>query len=115
MRLGRIDVSNPRVWIVVGITVAGVVVLAEATRRRRRRGILSEDSKPVESFGAFVERFELPPSPQPPPPAARLALAGLTFAVSDKYSFCVFDRHLVFDGRRFGFLIANDFRGFLVL
>lgn len=34
-------------------------------------------------FGAFVERFELLPFPQPPPPAARQPLAGLTFAVVD--------------------------------
>ncbi|OAY63798.1 Outer envelope protein 64, mitochondrial [Ananas comosus] len=51
----------------------------------RPRGEGGGESKPVESFGAFVERFELAPSPQPPPPAARLALAGLTFAVSDNF------------------------------
>lgn len=36
-----------------------------------------------EDFGAFVERFELLPFPQPPPPAAKQPLAGLTFAVED--------------------------------
>lgn len=71
--------SHPRAWIAVGIGVAGIVILSETHRRRRRR------NKPIakEDFGAFVERFELLPFPQPPPPAARLALAGLTFAVSD--------------------------------
>lgn len=67
----------------LGISVAGVLVLAEATRRRRRR--LREGSPPVEYFGAFVERFELAPSPQPPPPAARHPLADFSFAVSDNF------------------------------
>lgn len=73
--------SHPRAWIAVGIGVAGIVILSETHRRRRRR------NKPIakEDFGAFVERFELLPFPQPPPPAARLALAGLTFAVSDSF------------------------------
>ncbi|XP_024019873.1 outer envelope protein 64, mitochondrial [Morus notabilis] len=74
--------SHPRAWIAVGIGVTGIVVLAETRRRRRRR-----NAEPVkkEDFGAFVERFEILPFPQPPPPAARLSLAGLTFAVSDAF------------------------------
>lgn len=36
-----------------------------------------------EAFGGFIERFEILPSPQPPPPAAPLKLSGLTFAVND--------------------------------
>ncbi|RZS24297.1 hypothetical protein BHM03_00057362 [Ensete ventricosum] len=82
-RPGRSSPANgAKVWIVLGITVAGVIILAEATRRRRRRsrGV----PRRVEFFGAFVERFELAPSPQPPPPAARHPLADLKFAVSDK-------------------------------
>lgn len=63
----------------MGVTVAGVVILAEAHRRRRRVG-----SKAVkEDFGAFLMRFELLPSPQPPPPALKQPLAGLTFAIKD--------------------------------
>ncbi|CAA6658829.1 unnamed protein product [Spirodela intermedia] len=38
-----------------------------------------------EDFGAFIERFELLPAPQPPPPAARQPLAELRFAVSDSF------------------------------
>ncbi|GAB4853318.1 hypothetical protein Ancab_017497 [Ancistrocladus abbreviatus] len=75
----KIQASNPKVWIVIGIGVAGIVVLAEAHRRRRRR----EQILDKEDFGAFVERFELLPFPQPPPPAARHSLSGLTFAIKD--------------------------------
>ncbi|KAI4318469.1 hypothetical protein MLD38_032170 [Melastoma candidum] len=74
----RSNVSNPKLWIVIGIGVAGVVILAESHRRRKRKGI-------VVDFGAFLERFELLPHPQPPPPAPRQALTGLTFAVEDNF------------------------------
>lgn len=40
-----------------------------------------------EDFGAFVERFEILPFPQPPPPAAKQSLSGLTFAIKDMYVF----------------------------
>ncbi|KAL7125148.1 hypothetical protein ABFS83_14G096400 [Erythranthe nasuta] len=70
--------SNPRVWVVIGFGLAGVLVLAEVQRRRiRAKSSVNED------FGAFVAQFELLPFPQPPPPAARLPLSGLTFAISD--------------------------------
>ncbi|KAJ0960964.1 hypothetical protein J5N97_001068 [Dioscorea zingiberensis] len=82
-KLGRIATpSSTKTWIVIGIGVAGVLILAEVARRRQRwRGSL-EDPK---DFGAFIERFELTPYPQPPPPAARLLLSGLSFAVSDNF------------------------------
>lgn len=60
--------------------LAGALILAEVHRRR-----LNAKSDVSEDFGAFVERFELLPFPQPPPPAARLPLSGLTFAVSDNF------------------------------
>lgn len=72
-------INNPKVWVVIGIGVAGIVILAETHRRRRKAAILLDR----EDFGAFVERFELLPFPQPPPPAARLSLSGLTFAIKD--------------------------------
>ncbi|GAB4838460.1 hypothetical protein Ancab_027994 [Ancistrocladus abbreviatus] len=75
----KIQVSNPKVWIVIGIGVAGILVLAETQRRKRRR----EKILNREDYGAFVERFELLPFPQPPPPAARHSLSGLTFAIKD--------------------------------
>lgn len=71
--------SNNKAWIVIGVVgVVGVVILAETYRRRLKAG---EAVK--EDFGAFIERFELSPFPQPPPPSARLRLAGLTFAIKD--------------------------------
>lgn len=75
-RLSKLNVSNPKLWVVIGVGVAGVLILAEVHRRGRLR--VRED------FGAFIERFELLPFPQPPPPAARLPLSGLTFAINDK-------------------------------
>ncbi|KAM0936925.1 putative amidase [Dioscorea sansibarensis] len=82
-KLGRIAApSSTRTWIVIGIGVAGVLILAEAARRRHRRRGSPRNSK---DFGAFIERFELAPDPQPPPPAARLPLSGLSFAVSDNF------------------------------
>lgn len=74
------NASNPKLWIVVGIGVAAVVIVAE--RRRRKRRVKAEERK---DFGAFVDRFELLPFPQPPPPAARQLLSGLTFAIKDMF------------------------------
>ncbi|GMJ12920.1 ARABIDOPSIS THALIANA TRANSLOCON AT THE OUTER MEMBRANE OF CHLOROPLASTS 64-V, outer membrane 64 [Hibiscus trionum] len=79
MSLIKTNASNPKVWIVAGITVAGIILVAAETRRRRRKAMIINR----EDFGAFLERFELAPFPQPPPPAARLPLSGLTFAVKD--------------------------------
>ncbi|GAB2292008.1 hypothetical protein Dimus_026256 [Dionaea muscipula] len=79
----RISASNPKLWIVVAIGVTGIIVLAEAERRKRRRRRRGDKVFEREDFGALVKRFELLPFPQPPPPAARLPLSGLTFAVKD--------------------------------
>jgi len=76
--------NNPKVWILIGIGVAGIAVLAETQRRRRKR---DEKLLEIEDFGAFVERFELLPFPQPPPPAAPQSLSGLLFAVKDMFVF----------------------------
>ncbi|KAJ1281111.1 hypothetical protein BS78_04G283200 [Paspalum vaginatum] len=75
--------SNPRVWIIAGITVAGVIVLAEVARRRRRWLRGSTGAPP--DAGCFCDRFELSPAAQAPPPAARHLLSGLTFAASDNF------------------------------
>ncbi|KAL2490982.1 Outer envelope protein 64 [Abeliophyllum distichum] len=77
-KLSKLNVSNPKFWVVIGVSIAGVLILAEVRRRR-----LNSKSLIKEDFGAFVERFELLPFPQPPPPAARLLLAGLAFAIND--------------------------------
>uniref|UniRef100_A0A453PMR7 Amidase domain-containing protein n=1 Tax=Aegilops tauschii subsp. strangulata TaxID=200361 RepID=A0A453PMR7_AEGTS len=82
-RSGATGSSNPRAWIVAGVAVAGVIVLAEVARRRRRW--LRGKSSPPPYSGAFCDRLELAPPPQPPPPAARQQLPDLTFAVSDNF------------------------------
>jgi len=71
----KLNASNPKVWILIGIGLAGAVVLAE-TRRRRRRKL------PKEDFGAFVERFELLPIPQPD---QTQTLSALTFGIKDMF------------------------------
>ncbi|CAA2968269.1 outer envelope 64, mitochondrial [Olea europaea subsp. europaea] len=76
-KLSKLNVSNPKVWVVIGVSIAGVLIFAKVRRRFNSRSSIKED------FGAFVERFELLPFPQPPPPAARLPLAGLAFAIND--------------------------------
>ncbi|XP_022744374.1 outer envelope protein 64, mitochondrial-like isoform X2 [Durio zibethinus] len=78
LKLIKTNASKHTFWIVAGITVAGIIVLAETSRRRRKAMIIKR-----EDFGAFLERFELLPFPQPPPPAAKLPLSGLTFAIKD--------------------------------
>ncbi|KAK8659686.1 hypothetical protein V6N13_029882 [Hibiscus sabdariffa] len=83
LNLIKANASNPKVWIVAGITVAGIVLLAETTRRRRRRRRRNTMIVKTEDFGAFLERFELIPFPQPPPSAAKLPFLGLTFAIKD--------------------------------
>ncbi|KAK4438181.1 Outer envelope protein 64, mitochondrial [Sesamum alatum] len=78
--LSKLNASNPKVWLVIGVGLAGVLILAEVQRRR-----ITAKNNLKEDFGAFIERFELLPSPQPPPPAARLPLSGFTFAVNDNF------------------------------
>lgn len=76
----KTNTSNPKVWVVIGVSVVGFVVLAETLRRRRNLKLNGRVD-----FGAFLERFELIPFPQPPPPAARQPLAGLKFAIKDVF------------------------------
>ncbi|TMW94251.1 hypothetical protein EJD97_010525 [Solanum chilense] len=74
----KLNVSNPKVWVVIGVGFAGILIMAEVNRRRlKARNSIKQD------FGAFIERIELLPFPQPPPPAARLSLSGLSFAIKD--------------------------------
>ncbi|KAL2342098.1 hypothetical protein Fmac_010038 [Flemingia macrophylla] len=66
---------NPKLWLLIGIGVAGVLVLTETRRRRRRRPV-------KEDFGAFVERFQLLPISHP---YQTQNLSALTFAVKDVF------------------------------
>jgi hypothetical protein len=69
--------SAAKVWVLLGLGLAGLLIL---TRRRKKKGINKQD------FGAFMERFQLFPPPQPVPPIARHVLTDLTFAVGDTYA-----------------------------
>lgn len=81
----KLNVSNPKVWVVIGVGFAGILIMAEVNRRRlKARNSIKQD------FGAFIERIELLPFPQPPPPAARLSLSGLSFAIKDKLVILLF-------------------------
>ncbi|KAK8942167.1 hypothetical protein KSP40_PGU010745 [Platanthera guangdongensis] len=66
--------ASSNLWVLLGLGIAGILI---ATRRLKRA--VKED------LGAFVERFELLPPPQPAPPKARHPLSGLTFAVADLF------------------------------
>lgn len=75
--------SSANLWVLLGLGLAGILL---ATRKLKKA--VKED------FGAFIERFQLLPPPQPAPPKAPHPLTGLSFAVSD-----IFD----IDGRVTGF------------
>ncbi|KAG9131105.1 hypothetical protein Leryth_024619 [Lithospermum erythrorhizon] len=70
--------ENPKLWILIGVGVVGIVVLAETTRRR-----IGTKKSMKKEFGAFVQRFEVLPFAQPPPPAAKFMLTDLVFAIGD--------------------------------
>lgn len=66
--------ASSNLWVLLGLGIAGIIIV---TRRLKR--VVKED------LGAFVERFELLPPPQPAPPKAHHPLTGLTFAVADVF------------------------------
>lgn len=68
--------SAAKVWVLLGLGLAGLLIL---TRRRKKKEIIKQD------FGAFIERFQVLPPPQPAPPIARHVLTDLTFAAGDMF------------------------------
>lgn len=64
--------SAANLWVLLGLGLAGIFLAS----RRRKKGI-------KEDFGAFIERIQLLPPPQPSPPKAPHPLTGLTFAIKD--------------------------------
>lgn len=66
--------SSANIIVLLSLGIAGIVLM---TRKLRR--VVKED------LGAFVQRFEILPPPQPAPPKAPHPLTGLTFAVADVF------------------------------
>lgn len=66
--------SAPNLWVLLGLSLAGIVLMAKKFKK-----VVKAD------FGAFVERFQILPPPQPAPPKAPHPLTGLSFAVSDLF------------------------------
>lgn len=64
--------SSTNIWVLLGLGLAGIILMT-----RKLRKVVKED------FGAFVEKFQILPPPQPAPPKAPHPLTGLSFAISD--------------------------------
>lgn len=67
--------QSANLWVLLGLGLAGILLMT-----RKLKKVIRED------FGAFVEKLQLLPPPQPAPPKAPHPLTGLTFAVSDVYA-----------------------------
>eukprot|EP00262_Sarcandra_glabra_P004369 TRINITY_DN15334_c0_g1_i1.p1 TRINITY_DN15334_c0_g1~~TRINITY_DN15334_c0_g1_i1.p1 ORF type:complete len:653 (-),score=115.88 TRINITY_DN15334_c0_g1_i1:547-2319(-) len=65
--------SSTNIWVLLGLGIAGILLMT----RRKLKKVIRED------LGAYIEKFELLPPPQPAPPKAPHPLTGLSFAVSD--------------------------------
>ncbi|XP_057830671.2 translocon at the outer membrane of chloroplasts 64 isoform X1 [Cryptomeria japonica] len=66
--------SATNIIVLVGLGLAGIFLAVQ-----RRRKTIKED------FGAFVERIQLLPPPQPAPPKASDPLTGLVFAIKELF------------------------------
>ncbi|KAF7822244.1 Translocon at the outer membrane of chloroplasts 64 [Senna tora] len=66
--------QSANLWVLLGLGLAGILLMT-----RKLKKTIKED------FGAFVEKLQLLPPPQPAPPKAPHPLTGLTFAVSDVF------------------------------
>ncbi|XP_058108104.1 outer envelope protein 64, chloroplastic isoform X2 [Magnolia sinica] len=64
--------SAANIWVLLGLGLAGIFLMT-----RRLKKTIRED------FGAFVQRLQLLPPPQPAPPKAPHPLTSFSFAVSD--------------------------------
>lgn len=66
--------SSANLWVLLGLGLAGVLLMTRKLKKTIR-----------EDFGAFVQRLQLLPPPQPAPPKAPHPLTNLSFAVSDVF------------------------------
>ncbi|KAL5815477.1 hypothetical protein ACOSQ4_026118 [Xanthoceras sorbifolium] len=61
-------------WVLLGLGLAGILLMTKKLKKSIR-----------EDFGAFIEKLQLLPPPQPAPPKAPHPLTSLTFAVTDVF------------------------------
>ncbi|XP_023530929.1 uncharacterized protein LOC111793324 [Cucurbita pepo subsp. pepo] len=66
--------NSANLWVLLGLGLAGILLMTKKLKKAIR-----------EDFGAFIEKLQLLPPPQPAPPKAPHPLTGLTFAVSDVF------------------------------
>ncbi|XP_074271600.1 translocon at the outer membrane of chloroplasts 64 isoform X1 [Silene latifolia] len=66
--------SSANLWVMLGLGLAGILIMT-----RKLKKIIKPD------FGAFIQKLQLLPPPQPAPPKAPNPLTSLTFAVSDLF------------------------------
>ncbi|PON79146.1 Amidase [Trema orientale] len=66
--------QSANLWVLLGLGLAGILFMTKKLKKAIR-----------EDFGAFIEKLQLLPPPQPAPPKAPHPLTGLTFAVSDVF------------------------------
>lgn len=66
--------NSANLWVLLGLGLAGILFMTKKLKKAIR-----------EDFGAFIEKLQLLPPPQPAPPKAPHPLTGLTFAVSDVF------------------------------
>lgn len=66
--------ASSNLWVLLGLGLAGILIMTKKFKK-----VVKED------FGAFIERLQLLPPPQPAPPKAPHPLTGLSFAVSDLF------------------------------
>ncbi|XP_047149382.1 translocon at the outer membrane of chloroplasts 64 isoform X2 [Vigna umbellata] len=66
--------QSANLWVLLGLGLAGILLITRKLKKSVR-----------EDFGAFLEKLQLLPPPQPAPPKAPHPLTALTFALSDLF------------------------------
>ncbi|KAL1327922.1 hypothetical protein HN51_037907 [Arachis hypogaea] len=66
--------QSANVWVLLGLGIAGILLLTRKLKHTVRQDL-----------GAFIQKLQLLPPPQPAPPKAPHPLTALTFALSDLF------------------------------
>ncbi|KAH9763447.1 Outer envelope protein 64 [Citrus sinensis] len=66
--------QSANLWVLLGLGLAGILLMTKKLKKNIKQ-----------DFGAFIEKLQLLPPPQPLPPKAPHPLTGLSFAVSDLF------------------------------